>query len=144
MAQMIFVNLPVADLERSVAFYEAVGARKDPRFSNEMAASMQFSDSIVVMLLTHGFFNHFTSKTIVDARTHAEAIHCLSQDSREAVDRVVDAAAKAGAATDKGPKQEYAHMYGRDFEDPDGHMWEIMWMDVEKFLASQGGAQAAA
>ena len=137
MPQMIFVNLPVADLERAVAFYEAVGAKKDPRFSNDMAASMQFSDTIVVMLMTHAFFNHFTPKAIVDAKTNAQAIFCLSQDSREAVDRIVTAAAAAGGRTDQGPQQHYDHMYGRDFEDLDGHMWETMWMDVEAFLASQ-------
>lgn len=138
MAQMIFVNLPVADVERSVGFYEAVGAKRDMRFSNPgVAASMVFSDTIAVMLMSHAFFASFTPKPIINPKSQAQAIFCLSQESREAVDRVVAAAAAAGGRADQGPTSDYGHMYGRDFEDLDGHIWETMWMDVDAFLAAQ-------
>ena len=139
MPQMIFINLPVRDLERSTAFYESVGARKDPRFSNEEAACMVLSDAIHVMLLTHGFFGRFTPKAIPDARNAAQVLLCLSADSRADVDGWVDRAREAGGAIDPTPAQDHGVMYGRSFEDPDGHIWEVMWMDVEAFLSGQGG-----
>lgn len=143
MAQLIFINLPVHDLERSTAFYESVGARKDPRFSNEEAACMVFSDTIHVMLLTHAFFGRFTPKAIPDARNNAQVLLCLSADSRAGVDGWVERARDAGGAIDPTPTQDYGLMYGRSFEDPDGHIWEVMWMDVEAFLAAQGAGQSA-
>ena len=137
MSKLIFVNLPVTDLPRSTAFYERVGARKDPRFSNEEAACMVLSDTIHVMLLTHAFFGRFTPKAIPDTRTHAQVLLCLSADSREDVDGWVERARAAGGSPDPTPTQDYGLMYGRSFEDPDGHIWEVMWMDVEAFLAAQ-------
>jgi len=130
MAKMIFVNLPVTDLERSMAFYEAVGFTNNPMFTNDQAAAMAWSDEIVVMLLTHGFWKTFTDKTLPDARSVAQVLLCLSQDSREAVDAIVDSAVKAGGRSEPTPNQDLGFMYGRSFEDPDGHIWENVFMDM--------------
>lgn len=129
MTQMIFVNLPVADLARSRAFYEAIGFTNEPKFTNEVAACMVLSDAIYVMLLTHDFWKTFTTKTIPDAKTSAQLMLAISRESRDAVDAIVDAAAKAGGTPDCNAKQDYGFMYGRSFEDPDGHIWEPNWMD---------------
>ena len=140
MPQMIFINLPVTDLERSISFYEAIGAAKEPKFSNEAAAMMVISDTISVMLLTHPFYASFTSKRIADAHQVSQVLLCLSRDSREAVDEIVSKAGAAGGKIDVGPKQDMgAMMYGRSFEDPDGHHWEVMWMDP---AAAEQGASA--
>lgn len=140
MAKMIFVNLPVKDVAASTAFYQAIGATKDERFSQPgQAASMQFSDTIVFMLLSHDFFGGFSPKPIVDAHQSTEVLLCLSQDSREAVDAITEAAAKAGGKADIRPPQDHGFMYGRSFEDPDGHIFEPMYMDVEAALAAMGG-----
>jgi predicted lactoylglutathione lyase len=141
MERMIFVNLPVTDLERSRRFYEAVGATNEPKFSNEQAAMMRFSDSIAVMLLTHDFYSTFTAKPVADAHSSSAALLCLSAGSTGAVDEMVDAAAASGGKADPGPKQEMGGMmYGRSFEDPDGHHWEVMWMDAS--FAEQGAHPA--
>ncbi|PZQ23885.1 MAG: lactoylglutathione lyase [Sphingopyxis macrogoltabida] len=130
MPQMIFVNLPVTDLDASKTFYEAVGATNNPAFTDETAACMVVADgSIHVMLLTHEKWATFTSKAIPDAHTHAQVLLCVSTDSREAVDGQVDKAVAAGGKADPTPTQDYGFMYGRSFEDPDGHIWEVMWMD---------------
>ena len=130
MPQMIFVNLPVTDLDKSKAFYEAVGAANNPAFTDETAACMVVEEgSIHVMLLTHEKWATFTSKAIPDARTTAQVLLCVSADSREAVDGQVDKAVKAGGKADPTPTQDFGFMYGRSFEDPDGHIWEVMWMD---------------
>lgn len=130
MSQMIFVNLPVTDLERSMRFYEAVGAANEPKFTNQAAAMMRFSDEVHVMLLTHDFWRTFTSKQIPDAHQSAQVLLCLSADSVAAVDARVEAANNAGGVIDPTPKQDMGGMmYGRSFEDPDGHIWEVMWMD---------------
>ena len=131
MQQLIFVNLPVADVAASTAFYEAIGARKDERFCDGSASCMVFSDTIHVMLLTHEKFRQFTPKPIADARNSTEVLICISSDSRDGVDAVIDRAGTAGGRTDPGPKQDHGFMYGRSFEDPDGHIWEVVWMDVE-------------
>jgi predicted lactoylglutathione lyase len=130
MAKMIFVNLPVTDLGRATAFYEAIGAQRNPQFSDETASCMVFSETIYAMLLTHEKFRQFTPKAISDARTSSEVLICISADSRAAVDDVVDSANAAGGRADPAPKQDHGFMYGRSFEDPDGHIWEVMWMDV--------------
>jgi uncharacterized protein len=129
MNQMIFVNLPVADLKASIAFYRAIGAEQNLKFSDETAAMMSFSPEVNVMLLTKGKFAEFTSKPIVDAKRQCEVLLALSRDSRQAVDAITEKARKAGAKLDPTPKQDYGFMYGRSFEDPDGHIWEVMWMD---------------
>jgi uncharacterized protein len=130
MSQMIFINLPVTDLARSMAFYEAIGASNVPTFTDDTAAMMRFSEAVNVMLLTHDKWRQFTSKTIPDAKTHAQVLLALSRDSREAVDAITGDAQSAGAVIDPTPKQDYGFMYGRSFEDPDGHIWEVMWMDM--------------
>lgn len=131
MSKMIFVNLPVTDLARSTAFYEAVGFEKNPQFSNEMASCMVWSDTIHVMLLSHDFWKTFTDKQIPDARTTAQVLLCLSHDSKDEVEAVVNAALGVGGKGDPTPKQDMGFMYGRSFEDPDGHIWENVWMDAE-------------
>ncbi|GJE32527.1 VOC family protein [Methylobacterium oxalidis] len=141
MPQMIFVNLPVRDVARATAFYEAVGASKNPNFSNDDASCMVFSDVIHVMLLSHAFFSTFTTKAIPDARETCQVLICISQESREAVDAMVARAEAAGGRADPGPKQDYGFMYGRSFEDLDGHVWEISWMDP---VAAQKGPEAHA
>ena len=129
MPKMIFINLPVTELDRSIAFYEAVGATKNPMFSDDTAACMVLSDTIHVMLLTHEKWKGFTDRAIPDAHVSAQVMLCLSQDSRDAVDAVVDQAAKAGGQADPNATQDYGFMYGRSYADPDGHIWETMWMD---------------
>jgi len=130
MSKMIFVNLPVTDLERSMAFYEAVGFTNNPQFTNDQAAAMAWSDTIVVMLLTHGFWKTFTDKTIPDAQSSAQVLLCLSQDSRDEVDAIVGKAVAAGGRAEPTPNQDLGFMYGRSFEDPDGHIWENVHMDM--------------
>ena len=129
MSQLIFINLPVADLPRSIAFYEAVGATKNPKFSDDTAACMVVSDVIHVMLLTHDKWRTFTDRQIPDAHVSAQVMLCLSRDSRDAVDTVVDQAGGAGGVIDPNATQDYGFMYGRSYADPDGHIWEVMWMD---------------
>ena len=142
MAKLIFINLPVADLARATAFYEAVGAVKNGLFSDETASCMVFSDTIHVMLTTHDKYRQFTSKTIVDARTCSEVLICLSVDSREEVDSVVDKAGAAGGLIDPAPLDDYSFMYGRSFEDLDGHGWGVNWIDAEAAKAQFAAAAA--
>ena len=144
MAKMIFVNLPVTDLERSVAFYEAVGATKNPQFSDHTAACMVFSETIHAMLLTHDKWRQFTTKPIPDAHATAQVLICLSEDSRDGVDAIVGKAGGAGGTIDPTPTQDFGFMYGRRFEDPDGHIWEVMWMDLEAARTAMCGGQQAA
>lgn len=130
MSKLIFVNLPVTDLAASTAFYEAVGATKNPMFSDDTAARMVFSETINVMLLTHDKYAGFTNKPIADAHATSAALICITEDSREAVDATVARASGAGGKADPGGVQDHGFMYGRSFEDPDGHHWEVMWMDM--------------
>jgi uncharacterized protein len=127
--QMIFVNLPVVDLAQSKAFYEAVGFTNNKQFSDDTGACMVLSDAICVMLLTHAKWAQFTKKTIPNAKTNAQVLLCISRSSREAVDAIVKAAGKAGGSSDPTPTQDLGFMYGRSFEDPDGHIWETVWMN---------------
>jgi predicted lactoylglutathione lyase len=140
MTKLIFVNLPVSDLPRAVAFYEAVGATKNPQFSDNTAACMVFSETIHAMLLTHDKYRQFTSKTIVDAKTSSEVLICISADSRAEVDGMVANANKGGGGVDPTPVQDFGFMYGRSFEDPDGHIWEVMWMDMAAATAAMAKA----
>ena len=143
MPRMIFVNLPVADLDRSVAFYRAIGAEQNPQFTDETASMMVFSDAIHVMLLTHDKFRQFTPKAVADARKVSEVLSCISADSRQDVDAMVDKAGPAGGKLDPCPKQDHGFMYGRSLEDPDGHIWEVMWMDLAAATASCPKSAAA-
>lgn len=136
MTTMIFINLPVTDLNRSKAFYEAVGAANNPMFSDDSAACMVMSEIIHVMLLTHGKWREFTAKDIPDAHSSAQVLLCLSAESKDAVGAMVDAAVGAGGTADPTPTQDHGFMFGRSFEDPDGHIWEVMWMDP---AAAAGG-----
>ena len=139
MSRMIFVNLPVTDLGKSRAFLEALGAVNEPKFTDETAACMTFSDSIHVMLLTHDKFSQFTPRPIADANKGSQMLLCLSSESRESVDLTVERGVAAGGTADPSPKQDYGVMYGRSISDPDGHIWEIMWMDA---AAAEQGASA--
>ncbi|MFE0036001.1 VOC family protein [Streptomyces sp. NPDC059015] len=126
--QMIFVNLPVKDLDASKAFWEAVGYTFNPRFTDETAACMVISDSIFAMLLTEARFKDFTRKDVADAASSTEVIVALSAESREKVDELTDAALAAGGSPANEP-QDHGFMYGRSFQDPDHHIWEVVWMD---------------
>lgn len=141
--KMIFVNIPVTDLARSVAFYEAVGAAKNPQFSDDTGACMVISETIYVMLLTHDKFKSFCSKPIIDAKKGVEALFCLSENSRADVDTMIDRAWGAGGKADPTAKQDHGFMYSRSFEDPDGHIWEVVWMDVAAFEQAQQQTAAA-
>jgi predicted lactoylglutathione lyase len=137
MPKMIFVNLPVSDLKRATAFYESIGAEKNPQFSDETASCMVFSETIYAMLLTHDKFRQFTPKQIADAKTTSEVLIAISADDRESVDDMVGKAEGAGGVVDPAPKQDYGFMYSRSFEDLDGHIWEVIWMDVAAAAAGQ-------
>lgn len=142
MSKLIFVNLPVQDLDRATAFYEAIGATRNEQFSDHTASCMVFSEAIHVMLLTHQKFRQFTPRRIADATQVTEVLIAVSADSREAVDETIGKAKAAGGKADPGPQQDYGFMYSRSFEDPDGHIWEVVWMDVEAALASREMATA--
>lgn len=140
MNQMIFVNLPVSDLAASRRFLEALGATNEPKFTDDTAAAMQFSDSIFFMLLTHDKFRQFTSLDIIDARQQVQTLLALSRTDRAAVDSSVDAAIAAGGTADPTPQQNYGEMmYGRSVASPDGHIFELMWMAPQ---AAEQGASA--
>ena len=140
MPKLIFINLPVADLDRSKRFYEAIGARNEPKFTNDNAAMMVLSDTIHVMLLKHDFYSTFTSKPVADAHQSSQVLLALSADSAADVDALIEKAGSAGGLKDPGPKQDLGGMmYGRSFEDPDGHHWESVWMDA---AAAEQGASA--
>jgi uncharacterized protein len=143
MTKMIFVNLPVSNLARATAFYQAVGAAKNDQFSDDTASCMVFSETIHAMLLTHDKFRQFTSKKIADAKTSCEVLICVSADSRDAIDDIVAKAKSAGGSPDPTPTQDFGFMYGRSFEDPDGHIWEVMWMDVEAAAQAQSATADA-
>jgi predicted lactoylglutathione lyase len=130
MSKMIFINLPVANLPQSKAFYEAIGFTNNPQFTNDSAAAMMWSDEIAVMLLTHDFWKTFTDKAIPNAHETAQVFLCLSHDSRESVDAIVAKAAAGGGRSEPTPTQDHGFMYGSSFEDPDGHIWENVYMDM--------------
>lgn len=146
MTKTIFVNLPVADVEKSAGFYEALGFEQNMQFSKAgQAAAMVWSDTISVMLLSHDFFQTFLpdGKTIADTSGTTEALICLSFDSREEVDAITEAAARAGGRADVRDKQDMGFMYGRAFEDPDGHIYEPMFMDMAAAAAAMADGVAA-
>lgn len=142
MPKMIFLNLPVADLPAAKAFYEAIGAVNNPQFTDETAACMVFSETIHVMLLTHAKFAQFTSKRIADAHSTSEVLICISADSRPGVDEITDKALAAGGKEPREP-QDYGFMYGRSFEDLDGHVWEPMYMDMDAATAAMAEGETA-
>lgn len=128
MTKMIFVNLPVNDLGRAKAFYAALGFINNPQFSDDNSAAMIWSETINVMLLTHAKWRGFTSRPIPPSSA-SEVMLAISCDSRDAVDRMNGAAAKHGGTADINPKQDLGFLYNRSLADPDGHVWEAVWMD---------------
>ncbi len=136
MAKMIFLNLPVHDVAKATAFHEAMGFSLNPGFSNDDASMLAVSDTIHIMLLSRSFFSTFTKKAIGDARKEAQVAICLSAESREEVDATIDRAAAAGGYIHPDGLQDHGFMYGRSYEDLDGHHFEIMWMDPE--MAAKG------
>jgi predicted lactoylglutathione lyase len=129
MSKMIFVNLPVRDLSASTAFYVALGGTVNPQFSGENSTSLMFSDTIGVMLLTHDHYREFTTRPIGDARRDSQVLIVLTVDDRDAVDATLTSAVAAGGRADPNPAQDLGFMYNRHVEDPDGYVWEIVWMN---------------
>ncbi|QDQ27350.1 glyoxalase/bleomycin resistance/extradiol dioxygenase family protein [Chitinimonas arctica] len=128
MHKQIYLNIAVADLDRSKAFFKQIGFDFEPKFSNEQGACMIVGDNIFTMLLTRPFFQTFTGKPLNDARETTEVLICLSCDSRAEVDELVAKAIAAGGAAPRKP-QDYGFMYSHGFEDLDGHIWELAYMD---------------
>ncbi|NEB36479.1 VOC family protein [Streptomyces sp. SID14515] len=128
MAQMIFVNLPVKDLETTVGFFGKLGFTTNPQFTDDKTACLVISDTIFAMLMTEPRFKEFTKKDVVDASRATEVILALSADNREKVDEIADAALASGGSP-AGETQDLGFMYGRSFQDPDHHIWEVIWMD---------------
>jgi predicted lactoylglutathione lyase len=135
MSRTIIVSLPVADLKASKAFYTALGFVNNPQFSDDTAAFMAWSESINVMLLTHEKWRTFTTRPI-PPKTSSEVALNVSCDTREAVDAMNKSAAEHGGTADINPVQDHGFMYGRDFTDPDGHVWGAMWMDMSAMPSS--------
>lgn len=135
MSRQIFINLPVQDLPKATAFYTAIGASRNPQFSDDTSSCMVWSDTIFVMLMTHGKWAHFTKKPIVDSRRESEVMLALSAEDRESVDKMTETAGAHGGKADVNAKQDLGFMYGRSFEDPDGHIWEVMFVDMSQMSA---------
>ncbi|MDQ0821743.1 putative lactoylglutathione lyase [Arthrobacter sp. V4I6] len=128
MAKQMFLNLPVQNLDKTVEFFTALGFSFNPDFTDENATCMIVNDDAFVMLLVEGYFQTFTSKPVADASSTAEAIMAFSVESREAVDEMVRTALTSGG-TPSEEAQDYGFMYTHSFQDPDGHLWEVFWMD---------------
>jgi uncharacterized protein len=129
MARTVFINLPVKDLTASMAFYDALGFKNNPQFTDETAACMVWSEAIFVMLLTHAKFSQFTSLKIADAHKTIQMLSALGLDDRASVDAFSATASKHGGK-DHRPVQDLGFMYSRSVEDPDGHVWEPFFMDM--------------
>jgi len=128
MSNQIYVNLPVQDLEKSKAFFTRLGFTFNPQFSNEQGACMVVSENIFVMLLTETFFQTFTKKQVADAKTTTEVLLAIDVESREKVDEMVKTAVAAGGSVYRGT-DDHGWMYSHSFADPDGHQWEVMYID---------------
>ncbi|MFT3821622.1 MAG: VOC family protein [Rubrivivax sp.] len=129
MTKMIFVSLPVADLQASIAFYQALGFRRNPQLSDDTSACMVWSEAIQAMLLTHAKWRSFTDRPLPPPGT-ASVMLSLAVDSRDAVDEMNRTAAAHGGQADVNPVQDLGFMYGRDLADPDGHLWGPFWMEA--------------
>lgn len=127
MSRQIFVNLPIKNMERSQAFFKALGFSFNPQFTNEQGACLVIADDIFAMLLVEPFFQTFTKKPIADASKTTEVLVCLSCESRAEVDELVRKAVAAGGTAPNAP-QDHGFMYGHGFQDPDGHIWELVYM----------------
>ncbi len=134
MGKKIFINLPVSDLKISISFYTSIGFTNNPQFTDDTAACMVLTEEIYVMLLTHKKLGEFTSKPINDAGKSIGAIHSISVDSLDEMNSVADTALQAGGA-EPNPLQDYGFMQQRSFTDPDGHHWEVFYMDMSKVPA---------
>lgn len=134
MATKIFVNLPVKDLKKSIDFFTHLGFTFDPRFTDDNATCMIIADNIFAMLLVEPYFKTFTGKEICDAHQHTEVLIALDASSREEVDDMVKKAVAAGGTLYAEP-QDHGWMYQHSFADPDGHQWEIAFMDISAFPA---------
>lgn len=132
MSRKIFINLPVRDLSKSTEFYTAIGANRNPQFSDDTSSCMVLSDTIFVMLMTYEKWAHFTKKPIADSRHESEVMLALSAEDRRSVDKMTEAAGAHGGKSDINAKQDLGFMYGRSFEDPDGHIWEVMFVDMSR------------
>jgi uncharacterized protein len=129
MSKMILVNLPVRDLAASTAFYVALGGTVNPQFSGASSTLLMFTDVIGVMLLTHDHYREFTQRPIGDARRDSQALFALTVDGRDAVDATLASGVAAGGRADPNPAQDLGFMYNRHIEDPDGYVWEMVWMN---------------
>jgi predicted lactoylglutathione lyase len=136
----IFVNLPTTDLERSKAFYTALGCDINPLFTDENAACIVWDENVFFMVLTREYFATFTDKTVADPQTTAQVLTALSRESRDDVDATLDRGLAAGG-TEPKPAQDYGFMYSRDLEDPDGNVLEFVYMDPQ---AAEEGPEAFA
>jgi len=136
MAKQLFINMPVRDLAKSTEFYTAIGAAKNPQFSDDATSVHVISETIFVMLMTHQKWAGFTKKPAADAHRTSEVMLAISCDDRQTVDTMANTAAPAGGKADVNPVQDYGFMYNRSFEDPDGHIWEAVFMDMSQ--APQG------
>lgn len=131
MQKQIYVNLPMKDLKKTMSFFSGLGFEFNPRFSNDVAACMVIELNIFVMLLTEPFFKTFlTTTSISDAKKTSEVLVCINAESREKVDEMYNKAISLGG-TSYRPAQDHGFMYGQAFQDLDGHIWEVMWMDPE-------------
>lgn len=132
MSKQIFINLPVKDLNKSMAYYAALGFTNNPQFTDETAACMVWSDAIFVMLLTHDKFKQFTAKSIIDSKRTVGVINAISMESNEAVNAFIERAVKAGG-NEYAEAKDYGFMQQWSVEDLDGHNWEVFFMDMSKF-----------
>jgi predicted lactoylglutathione lyase len=138
MPRMIYVNLPVGDLAAATRFYEAIGCEKNAQFSDHQSSSMVWSDTITFQLLARDYFATFATKEIADAHARTEVLLALSRDSRDEVDGIAEAAAAAGGRADVRERMDLGWLYNRAFEDPDGHTFEAVWVDMAAVPADAG------
>lgn len=145
MTKMIFINLPVSDIAASTRFYEAIGCTRNDQFSDHQAASMVWSDTITFQLLTREYFSSFISRPVADAKASCQVLLAISLDSRDAVDGIAGAAASSGGTADIRDPMDMGWMYNRAFQDPDGHVFEAVWMDMDAMSAamSEGAGEPA-
>ncbi|MDX1756135.1 MAG: VOC family protein [Marinobacter sp.] len=131
MPQAIYVNLPVTDLVRSMTFFQALGFSFNPKFTNDQAAGLEIADTIFAMLHTPDSFRRFTHKQIADSRNTTEVLIALQLESKDRVNTLMDQALAAGAREYREP-EDHGFMFGRTFEDLDGHIWELFWLDIDQ------------
>jgi uncharacterized protein len=142
MSKAIFVNLPVADLDRATRFYEAIGCIRNAQFSDHKASSMMWSDNITFQLLKREFYATFTAKPIADAKATSAMLIALSRDSREEVDATVERGAGATGIADPREPMDLGFLYNRTVEDPDGNTIELVWMNPEVAMPANEAATA--